>query len=151
MTETAIAPIDESFERLLAIVAHPDDLEYGAASAVARWTKQGKQVGFVIVTSGEAGIDAIAPEKAGPLREQEQRASAEVVGVESVAFLGYPDGTVEASLALRCDIAREIRKFRPDVLLIATEALTFGGNMLNQSDHRVVGWRLRWHRRGSWR
>lgn len=134
-----LTTVDEGFERLLAIVAHPDDLEYGAASAIARWTSQGKTVGYVIVTSGEAGIDGIEPSDAGPLREAEQRASAEVVGVDSVVFLHHHDGAVQAGLELRRDIAREIRRFRPDVLLIATYALTFGGNMLNQSDHRVVG------------
>lgn len=134
-----LAPVEESFQRLLAIVAHPDDLEYGAASAVARWTGQGKAVGYVIVTSGEAGIDGIEPAHAGPLREAEQRTSAAIVGVESVEFLGHRDGTVQPGPELRRDLAREIRRFKPDVLLIATYALTFGGNMLNQSDHRVVG------------
>lgn len=135
----ALLPVEEGFERLLAIVAHPDDLEYGAGSAVARWTSQGKVVGYVIATSGEAGIDGIEPAQARSIREAEQRASAEIVGVESVRFLGYPDGVVEPGLGLRRDLAREIRTFRPDVLLLATCALTFGGNMLNQSDHRVVG------------
>ncbi len=74
-------PVNEDWERAVAIVAHPDDLEYGAASAVARWTSQGKEVSYVLVTSGEAGIAGTAPDKAGPLREGEQRSSAAVVGV----------------------------------------------------------------------
>ena len=134
-----LIPFPEDFHRLLAIVAHPDDLEYGAASAVARWTTEGKSVGYVIATSGEAGIDSVSPDQAGPMREAEQRASAGVVGVGFVEFLGYRDGIVEHSPHLRRDIAREIRRFKPDLILIATHALTFGGNMLNQADHRAVG------------
>lgn len=138
---TELKPVDENFQRMLAIVAHPDDLEYGAASAIARWTSQGKEVGYVIATSGEAGIDGLAPAEAGPLREVEQVASAKIVGVDSVAFLGHPDGTMQEGPDLRRDIARQIRIFKPDVLLIVAYELTapFGANMLNQADHRVVG------------
>lgn len=135
----ALATMDEDWDRMLAIVAHPDDLEYGAASAIARWTSQGKTVGYVIVTSGEAGIDGIEPAEAGPLREAEELASAKIVGVDDVTFLHYRDGTVTYTPELRRDLAREIRNFRPDVLLIATYGLTFGGNMVNQPDHRYVG------------
>ena len=77
-------PVNEDWERAVAIVAHPDDLVYGAASAVARWTSQGKEVSYVLATSGEAGIAGMAPDKAGPLREGEQRSSAAVVGVSHV-------------------------------------------------------------------
>ena len=133
----------DDWQRLLAIVAHPDDLEYGAASAVARWTRSGKSVGYVIVTNGEAGIDGLAPEEAGPIRVVEQEHSAKIVGVDDVAFLGYADGVVESSPALRRDLAREIRRFRPDLLLIATYDLTYGfgagERVVNQSDHRAVG------------
>src|ERR1700757_2013759 len=98
-------PMPEDWERAVAVVAHPDDLEYGAASAVARWTGQGKDVVYVLATSGEAGIDGLDPAAAGPPREQEERASAALVGVHAVDFLGHPDGLVEAGLALRRDIA----------------------------------------------
>src|SRR5690554_2269555 len=70
MDERALEPLDEGWSTLLAIVAHPDDLEYGAASAVAKWTAAGKQVAYVLVTRGEAGL-AIPPAEAGPLRERE--------------------------------------------------------------------------------
>ena len=138
-----LEPMPEDWQRLLAVVAHPDDLEYGAASAIARWTSTGKAVGYVIVTDGEAGIDGIAPAEAGSIRRGEQVTSAGVVGVEDVSFLGYPDGTVEAGLQLRRDLAREIRRFRPDVVLTATFDLTYGmpgqDPILNQADHRAVG------------
>jgi len=94
MTEPPqLAALPEDWDRALAVVAHPDDLEYGAASAIARWTSQGKQVHYLLVTRGEAGIDAMPPEAVGPLREVEERRSAAVVGVSSVEFLDYPEHT----------------------------------------------------------
>ncbi len=125
--------------RVLAIVAHPDDLEYGASAAVAAWTRAGHEVVYVLVTSGEAGIDGVAPAEAGPLREREQRASAGVVGVETVEFLAHADGTVHAGLALRRDLAAAIRRHRPDTLLLSNHRETWGPGMLNSADHRAVG------------
>lgn len=109
---------DEDPGTVLAIVAHPDDLEYGAAAAVAKWTSAGSRVSYLLVTRGEAGIDGMAPAQAAPVREREQRASAAVVGVSSVEFLDHPDGTVEYGLALREDLALAIRRHRPDTLLL---------------------------------
>jgi LmbE family N-acetylglucosaminyl deacetylase len=130
----------ESWERVVAVVAHPDDLEYGAASAVARWTSDGKDVSYVMATRGEAGIDGMAPSEAGPLREEEERRSAAVVGVSHVEFLGYPDGLVEQDLALRRDIAGALRRLRPDIVVTMNFELTWGaGGPLNQADHRAVG------------
>jgi len=138
-----LEPMPEEWNRLLAVVAHPDDLEYGAASAIARWTMSGKSVGYVIVTDGEAGIDGLAPGEAGAVREHEQRTSAKVVGVDDVVFLRRRDGVVEATVDLRRDLAREIRRFRPDVLLVANYDLTYamapGQRIVNQADHRAVG------------
>jgi LmbE family N-acetylglucosaminyl deacetylase len=133
-------PVNEDWERAVAVVAHPDDLEYGAASAVARWTSQGKEVSYVLVTSGEAGIAGMAPEEAGPLREEEQRHSAAVVGVTHVEFLGHTDGAVEYDLKLRRDIAGALRRLRPEVVVGMNFDLTWGesGN-INHSDHRAVG------------
>src|SRR5450759_4974988 len=82
-----LTPVDEEWERALAVVAHPDDLEYGAASAVARWTSQGKSVVYLLLTRGQAGIDGMHPSQAGPLREEEERRSARAVGVDTVEFL----------------------------------------------------------------
>jgi LmbE family N-acetylglucosaminyl deacetylase len=134
-----LQPLDEDWQKALAVVAHPDDLEYGAASTVARWTSQGKQVNYLLVTRGEAGIDAMTPEQTGPLREEEERISAGLVGVETVEFLDYHDGVIEYGLPLRRDIARAIRRHRPDVLVTINFQLTFGGPMLNMADHRWVG------------
>ena len=137
---SALEPMPEGWQRGMAIVAHPDDLEYGAASAVARWTAQGKEVAYVLASSGEAGIDGMAPEQTGPLREEEERRSASVVGVKKVEFLGHPDGLIEGGVALRRDIAGAIRRFRPDMVMTMNFDLTWGeGGGINYSDHRVVG------------
>ena len=133
-------PVPEDWERAVAVVAHPDDLEYGVASAVARFTAQGKQVSYVLATSGEAGIDTLSPERCGQLREEEERRSAALVGVEHVEFLGHPDGSVEYGLALRRDIAAALRRLRPEVVFGMNFDLTWGdGGGVNHADHRAVG------------
>jgi LmbE family N-acetylglucosaminyl deacetylase len=140
MTENnQLAFLDENWSRALAVVAHPDDLEYGAASAVARWTSQGKYVGYLLATRGEAGIDSMPPAEVGPLREQEEINSAQLVGVDSVEFLDYTDGVIEYGLTLRRDIARSIRRHRPDLLITLNFELTWGGTILNMADHRWLG------------
>src|SRR5665213_1226375 len=108
--------VPEAWERAVAVVAHPDDLEYGTASAIARFTRQGKKVSYVLVTSGEAGIDGMDPAICGPLREDEERRSAAVVGVDEVEFLGHPDGLVEYGVALRRDLTKALRRLRPEVV-----------------------------------
>ena len=139
-SEPLLAPLPDDWQRGLAIVAHPDDLEYGAASAVAAWTRAGKDVRYVLVTRGEAGIDSVAPEKCGPLRTREQERSAAVVGVEVVEFLDHPDGLVEASLDLRRDLAGAIRRHRPEVIVSINHRDRWGdGGPFNHVDHRVVG------------
>ena len=90
-----LLPLPEDWQRALAVAAHPDDLEYGAASAIARWTDQGKEVAYLLVTSGEAGISSMHPDKVGPLREEEERRSAAAVGVHTVDFLHHKDGVIE--------------------------------------------------------
>src|SRR5216117_2073688 len=117
MTESPLLPaLREDWQRALCVVAHPDDLEYGAASAVARWTSQGKQVSYLLACRGEAGIDSVAPDEAAALREQEERAGAREVGVDLVEFLDYRDGVIEYGLPLRRDIARAIRRHKPEVV-----------------------------------
>jgi LmbE family N-acetylglucosaminyl deacetylase len=134
-----LEPLDESFERVLVVVAHPDDIEYGTAAAVDRWTTAGKTVTYLLATRGEAGIDTIAPEEAGPLRAQEERDSASEVGVDIVEFLDYDDGVVVYGTDLRRDIARVIRHRRPEVVVTLTHDEVFASGMPNQADHRAVG------------
>ena len=131
--------VPEDWSRALAVVAHPDDLEYGAASAIARWTDQGKEITYCLVTSGEAGIDSLAPDECARVRQDEERASAAVVGVDTVEFLAHPDGLVEASVGLRRDLAAAIRRHRPDVVISINFRETFGFPGLNHADHRNTG------------
>jgi LmbE family N-acetylglucosaminyl deacetylase len=134
-----LEPLDESWSSGLAIAAHPDDIEYGMSAAIARWTAQGKRIVYCLATSGEAGIDAIDPDQAGPLREEEERASAAVVGVDVVEFLGYPDGVLQYGLSLRRDIARAVRRHRPDVVITGNYEARWAPGMLNQADHIELG------------
>jgi LmbE family N-acetylglucosaminyl deacetylase len=135
-----VDPLPEDWERGAVVVAHPDDAEYGMASAVARFTSHGKEVLYVLVTRGEAGIDALSPSECGPVREEEQRRSAAVVGVPRVEYLGHPDGAVEYGVALRRDIAGALRRLRPEVVFGLNFDLTWGdGGGVNHSDHRAVG------------
>jgi LmbE family N-acetylglucosaminyl deacetylase len=132
-------PVPEEWERALAIVAHPDDLEYGAASAIARWTAQGKEISYLLVTHGEAGIDTMEPAQCARVREGEERASAAAVGAAGVEFLDHPDGVVEYGIPLRRDLALAIRRHRPQVVVTINHRDTWGGNSTNMADHRHVG------------
>jgi LmbE family N-acetylglucosaminyl deacetylase len=135
-----LTPLTEDWQQGLAIVAHPDDLEFGAAAAIARWTAQGKQIAYCLVTSGEAGIDGMAPDQTRQVREQEQRDSAAVVGVDAVEFLGLPDGVLEYGVPLRRALARVIRRHRPEIVITGNFRDTWdGGVILNQSDHIATG------------
>lgn len=139
MEPTPLEPLDEDWERALCVVAHPDDMEFGAAAAVARWTGQGKQVAYCMVTSGEAGIDGMSPEECRPVREAEQVESARIVGVDVVEFLGFQDGVVEYGVPLRRAIAEVVRRHRPEIVITGNFRDTFGGRNLNQADHIAVG------------
>ncbi|WP_370247083.1 PIG-L deacetylase family protein [Nocardioides sp.] len=130
---------EDDWSRALAIVAHPDDMEYGAGAAVARWTGQGKEVVYCLVTSGEAGIDGLHPDQAGPLREAEQLAACAAVGVSRCDFLRRPDGVVEYGVELRRLLAGIVRRHRPDIVLTHNFRETWEGGFLNQADHMAVG------------
>lgn len=136
---TTVPVLPEDWQRALVIVAHPDDIEYGVAAAVARWTGQGKDVRYLLATSGEAGIAGLPPERSGPVREAEERAAAAVVGVRDVEFLGHPDGRLEANLALRRDLAAAIRRHRPDLVVLGHFGPTWAPGIVNSADHRAVG------------
>jgi LmbE family N-acetylglucosaminyl deacetylase len=127
------------FDRVLAVVAHPDDVESGASAAVAVWTDLGKTVTYVLLTRGEAGIDSIEPERCGPLREAEQITAAACVGVSTVEFLGHADGTIEYNLALRRDIAGAIRRHRPELIVTLNHHDSWPGGWRNSPDHRNTG------------
>ena len=130
---------DDGLHRVLAVVAHPDDMEYGASAAVAGWTARGVDVVYALASSGEAGIDSLAPAEAGPVRESEQRAACARVGVSDVTFLGFPDGTIEYGLPLRRALAAQIRRFRPDHLVTISFRDVWPRGVPNQADHVAVG------------
>jgi LmbE family N-acetylglucosaminyl deacetylase len=134
-----LRPVSETWQRALAVIAHPDDMEFGASAAVARWTSQGKHIAYCLVTSGEAGIDSIPPDECRVLRQEEQRRSCEIVGVTEVEFLGFPDGVLEYGVPLRQAIAGAIRRFRPEIVITNNFQPSWGGAALNQSDHIVTG------------
>jgi LmbE family N-acetylglucosaminyl deacetylase len=129
---------------VMSIHAHPDDQEFTVAGTLAKWTRAGSQIVTVCITSGGAGSNASTPpdmtrEKLVPLREEEQRRACGVLGIREVVFLGYQDGMLEPSLALRRDLTRLIRRYRPDVLVCGDPTVRFYGNRyLNHPDHRVA-------------
>ncbi|MFN8526137.1 MAG: PIG-L deacetylase family protein [Chloroflexota bacterium] len=139
MSESLLPPVPEDWDSALAIAAHPDDLEYGASCAIAKWTAAGKRVTYLMATRGEAGIDAWAPSKTGPVREHEERQAGAAVGVDRVEFLDYQDGVVEYGLPLRRDLARAIRIHKPQVLITGHFGIAWPSGGLNQADHRAVG------------
>jgi LmbE family N-acetylglucosaminyl deacetylase len=131
------------FERAMVVFAHPDDAEFGSAGTVASWTRQGTEVQYVCVTDGSAGSNdpGVIREELAEIRQVEQRAACDVLGVKDCAFLGIPDGMVEVTLDLRRAITREVRRFRPDVL-VAPDPTRFWddeGRYINHTDHRAVG------------
>ncbi len=131
--------LEHTPQRVLAIVAHPDDIEYGAAAAVAVWAAAGADCRYLLATRGEAGIDGMEPVTAARIREEEQRRSAAVLGVEVVEFLEHPDGTVHDALALRREFAGAIRRHRPDTLLLFNHRESWSPGARNSADHRIVG------------
>jgi LmbE family N-acetylglucosaminyl deacetylase len=132
--------IGDDVGRVLVVVAHPDDIEYGGAAAVAKWTEAGHDVVYLLATRGEAGIDSLPPDQCAPLREAEQRASAAVVGVEVVEFLDHPDGLLESGPVLRRDLASAIRRHRPDTIVTLNHREHWGeAGGRNSADHRALG------------
>ncbi|MFF9817309.1 PIG-L deacetylase family protein [Streptomyces sp. NPDC014006] len=138
-TNAQLQPMPEGWQRALAVVAHPDDLEYGCSAAVAAWTDAGREVAYVLATRGEAGIDTLEPAVCAFLREREQRTSAAAVGVSSVEFLDHRDGVIEYGPALRRDIAAAIRRHRPELVITLNHRDTWGGVAWNTPDHVAVG------------
>jgi len=134
-----LSPIDENWDKALAVVAHPDDLEFGAAAAIARWTDQGKTVIYCMVTSGEAGIDSMTPGECREVRIDEEMESARIVGVSQIEFLGLPDGLLEYGVTLRRAIAGIVRRHQPQIVITNNFRDTWGGRNLNQADHIAVG------------
>jgi LmbE family N-acetylglucosaminyl deacetylase len=130
------------FGTALVLFAHPDDAEYMCGGTVARWTREGTEVHYVVVTDGSAGSNepGVTREQMRPIREREQRAAAEVLGVSSVTILGEVDGHLEVSLDTRRKVCREVRRLRPDVIVAPDpQRLWSGTGYINHSDHKAAG------------
>jgi LmbE family N-acetylglucosaminyl deacetylase len=128
---------------VLAIGAHPDDLEFGTSGSAAAWVKAGAEVHYLICTDGSKGSDD--PNLTSPqlikLRRDEQRAAAKILGVSSVTFLDHEDGLTEANAALKRDIVRVIRKIKPDTVVAQDPLMVYSAEfgVINHNDHRNVG------------
>lgn len=130
--------------RVMSIHAHPDDQEFTVAGTLAKWARAGSHVVTVCVTSGGAGSNQYTPsdmtrEALVPIREAEQRAACHVLGIAEVVFLGYEDGMLEPTIALRRDLTRLIRRHRPDAIVCSDPTVRFyGTTYVNHPDHRAA-------------
>jgi LmbE family N-acetylglucosaminyl deacetylase len=126
--------------RVLVIAAHPDDPDFLAGGTVARFAKEGREIAYVIVTNGNKGSGdrSVTSQQLIPLREDEQRCAAQVLGVRRVDFLGYEDGDVEDTRNLRRDITREIRRWRPDLIITLSPYRTYNNFPGWHRDHRTT-------------
>jgi LmbE family N-acetylglucosaminyl deacetylase len=128
-------PFPTEWSSGLVLVPHPDDPEYGVAAAVAKWTAAGKTVRYALACRGEAGIAGMAPERAGPLREIEQRRSAAIVGVNHVEFWDFPDSEIVDCAELRAAITEAIVRLAPELVLTIYSGPEWGPGEPNQRDH----------------
>src|SRR5579864_3700841 len=142
MIEDGPLPTLPEGNRVLVVMAHPDDAEFGCGGTIARWAAAGKEINYLLCTSGDKGSsdpDAI-PYRLAKTRRAEQINAAHVLGVRDVAFLTYADGTLTNTLELRRDIVRGIRRFRPDAVVCQDPTMRFSGSRyLNHPDHRAAG------------
>jgi LmbE family N-acetylglucosaminyl deacetylase len=132
---------EEQIDSALVVVAHPDDVDFGNAGTVAKWTDAGVKVAYCIVTDGDAGgfDENVARHEIGPLRQAEQRAAAAAVGVTDVTFLGYPDGRLFVTYELRRDISRVIRQVRPQLVICQSPVRNFVRIAASHPDHMAAG------------
>jgi LmbE family N-acetylglucosaminyl deacetylase len=128
-------------ESAMIIVAHPDDIEFSCAGTVARWTRAGARIAYVLCTSGEVGIaeKGMTKARAAEIREDEQRAAAQIAGVKYIVFLREPDGMLQATIDLRKKLVREIRKFKPEIVICGDPTIVWAGDdYINHPDHRAA-------------
>jgi LmbE family N-acetylglucosaminyl deacetylase len=130
-----LQPFPTAWDSALVLVPHPDDPEYGIAAAVAKWTSSGKTVHYALASRGEVGIEGMPPEEAGPLREDEQRRSAAVVGVDSLQFWDFPDSSIFDTPELRAKIVETITELAPDIVITIYSGPQWAPGAPNQRDH----------------
>jgi len=132
---------DSDVERVLVVVAHPDDIDFGVAGSVATWTDAGIDVQYCLVTSGDAGghDESVSRTEMVEIRQREQTAAAKVVGVTELHWLGFPDGRVEPSLELRAAISRVIREVRPQRVVAMSPDRNYERVYASHPDHLATG------------
>jgi len=137
------APNEErAFASAVVLFAHPDDAEFMCGGTVAKWARDGCEVHYIVCTDGSAGSNepGARREDVAPIREREQRAAADVLGVKSIAFLGEPDGLLEVNPRTRKMVTREIRRLRPEVVVAPDPSrLWFASGYINHWDHKQAG------------
>ncbi|MEN4041808.1 MAG: PIG-L deacetylase family protein [Anaerolineaceae bacterium] len=129
-------------ESAMAIVAHPDDIEFSCVGTLARWAKAGTRIRYVLCTSGDVGIaePGMTRQRAAEIREAESIAAARVAGVNDLVFLREPDGMLQPTLDLRKILVREIRRYKPEVIICSDPTVMWAGdNYINHPDHRAAG------------
>jgi LmbE family N-acetylglucosaminyl deacetylase len=129
-------------ERALVVISHPDDAEFGAAATIAQLTTAGVRVDYVVTTDGSKGTEDpdMTPEALAATRMAEQRAAADILGVGEIVHLGYPDGYLQPSLDLRRDITRQVRRFRPDLVITQNPQRRLDHNpFVGHPDHLATG------------
>jgi LmbE family N-acetylglucosaminyl deacetylase len=132
----------ETPQKILVVLAHPDDPEFFCGATTARWVRAGHHVSYCVLTCGDKGTKdlTIGSDELCSIRQKEQRSAAKVLGVEDVRFLNYPDGYLIPDINLRRDITRVIRIVRPDILVTCDPQTLFTANAgLNHPDHRAAG------------
>lgn len=128
-------------ETVVSIAAHPDDMEFSCVGTLARWAKYGSKVIYVLCTSGDAGVKepGITREAAAKIREAESLEAARIAGAQEVVFLHEPDGLLEATMGLRKKLVYEIRKFKPEVIVIGDPTIVWSSaDTINHPDHRAA-------------
>ncbi|HEX2140647.1 MAG TPA: PIG-L deacetylase family protein [Candidatus Limnocylindria bacterium] len=142
MTDVERHELITPLERVLVIFSHPDDAEFGAAPTIAALARLGARVDYLVTTDGGKGTDdpAVTPQQLAATRRAEQRAAADVLGVSEIVHLDYPDGYLTPSLDLRRDISRQIRRFRPDLVIAQNPQRRSDGNpFIAHPDHLATG------------
>jgi len=134
--------MSEEPQRVLVVLAHPDDPEFFCGATLAKWARAGKEIHYLLLTCGDKGSDdpEMTPELLCADRQIEQRAAAAVIGATQVMFLGYHDGELENTLDVRREIVREIRRYKPQIIVTCDPTTYFRANAyINHTDHRTAG------------
>ncbi len=134
--------MDAENQRVLVVLAHPDDPEFFCGATLAKWARQGREIRYLLLTCGDKGSDdpTMTPQALCSDRQTEQRAAADVIGAKDISFLSYPDGELANTLEVRRAIVREVRRFRPFIVVTSDPTALIRANIgINHPDHRAAG------------